>query len=416
MDIVSRVKNICLTPTAEWPVIAQEKTSTGELITGYVAPLAAVAAVAGFIGGSLVGRSLPFVGHFRVPIMAGLGGAVFVFVMAIVSILILGFIINALAPNFGGQKDSAQALKVAVYSYTPAWVAGVLQILPSLGVLALLAGLYGLYLLYLGLPVLMKCPQEKSLVYTVVVVVCAIVLSAVVGAVGGMVIGTGMAGSSVLGGAMGSGGASPEVQFDRDSAMGRLQDLGNRMEEANKKAEAAEKRGDSAGAAAAGMEALGILAGGGKRVEPVAVDQLTPLLPERFAGLPRTSSNAERSGFAGIMIARAEATYEDGDRSVRLEVTDTGGASGLAGLASWAGIQGERQDESGTERTQNVGGRVVHEKIAKGDGTNEFSVLLGQRFVVNAEGDKVSAEQLKAAVSALDLAKLEAMKDVGVQK
>jgi hypothetical protein len=416
MDIVSRVKNICLTPTAEWPVIAQEKTSTGELITGYVAPLAAVAAVAGFIGGSLVGRSLPFVGHFRVPIVAGLGGAVFAFVMAIVSILILGFIINALAPNFGGQKDSAQALKVAVYSYTPAWVAGVLQILPSLGVLALLAGLYGLYLLYLGLPVLMKSPQEKSLVYTVVVVVCAIVLSAVVGAVGGMVIGTGMAGSSVLGGAMGRGGASSEVQFDRDSPMGRLQDLGNRIEEANKKAEAAEKRGDSAGAAAAGMEALGILAGGGKRVEPVAVDQLTPLLPERFAGLPRTASNAERSGFAGIMIARAEATYEDGDRSVRLEVTDTGGASGLAGLASWAGIQGERQDESGTERTQNVGGRVVHEKIAKGDGTNEFGVLVAQRFVVNAEGDRVSTEQLKAAVSALDLARLEAMKDVGVQK
>ena len=181
MDIVTRAKNICLAPTSEWPVIAQETTTAGELITGYVAPLAAVGAIAGFIGGSIIGVSLPFIGHYRVPVVAGLGAAVFTFVMAIVGILVLAFIVNALAPTFGGEKNSAQALKVSVYSYTPAWVAGVLQILPALAILAVLAGLYGLYLLYLGLPRLMKCPQEKTLGYTAVVVICAIVLSMVVG-------------------------------------------------------------------------------------------------------------------------------------------------------------------------------------------------------------------------------------------
>ena len=55
--------------------------------------------------------------------------------MAIVGVLILAFIIDALAPTFGAQKNRSQALKVAVYSYTPAWIAGVLNILPALGVL-----------------------------------------------------------------------------------------------------------------------------------------------------------------------------------------------------------------------------------------------------------------------------------------
>ncbi|MFH1573764.1 MAG: Yip1 family protein, partial [Acidobacteriota bacterium] len=199
MDIVKRVKNICLAPNSEWPVIAQETTTAGELITGYVAPLAAIGAVAGFIGGSLVGRSLPFIGFYRVPIMAGLGAAVFTFVMAILGILILAFVINALAPSFAGEKNSAQALKVAVYSYTPAWVAAVLQIVPTLGILGLLAGLYGLYLLYLGLPRLMKCPQDKTIGYAVVVVVCAIVLSIVITAVGGLVVGAGLVGAGTLG-------------------------------------------------------------------------------------------------------------------------------------------------------------------------------------------------------------------------
>ena len=317
MSIVDRVKNICLTPNTEWPVIAGETATTGGLITGYVAPLAAIGAVAGFIGGSLVGRSLPFIGSYRVPVMAGLVGAVFTFVMAIVGILILSFVINALAPTFGGEKNSSQAMKVAVYSYTPAWVAGVLQIVPTLGVLGVLAGLYGLYLLYLGLPRLMKCRQDKAVGYTVVVVVCAIVLSVVITAVDLVALGVG---AGALGGsALGSRSAPGEVEFDKDSPLGKLQQLGKSMEQSNKEMEAAEKRGDQAGQAAAAMKGLGTLLGGGKRVDPIGIDQLKPFVPETFAGLPKKSSNAEKNGIAGLMVSKAEATYgNDGDKSVTL--------------------------------------------------------------------------------------------------
>ena len=100
----------------------------------------------------------------------------------------LAFIINALAPTFGAEKDSGKAFKVAVYSYTPAWIAGALQILPALGLLGIIAALYGLYLLYLGLPALMKAPQDKAVAYTAVVVVCAIVLSVVLTGIGGLIV------------------------------------------------------------------------------------------------------------------------------------------------------------------------------------------------------------------------------------
>jgi hypothetical protein len=413
MSLVERVKNICLTPNTEWPVIAGETATTGGLITGYVAPLAAIGAVAGFIGGSLVGRSLPFIGSYRVPIVAGLGAAVFTFVMAIVGILVLSFVINALAPTFGGEKDSSQAMKVAVYSYTPAWVAGILQIVPTLGVLGVLAGLYGLYLLYLGLPRLMKCRQDKAIGYTVVVVVCAIVLSVVITAVGALVVGAGALG----GAALGSRSARGEVEFDKDSPLGKLQQLGKSMEQSNKEMEAAEKRGDQAGQAAAAMKGLGTLLGGGKRVDPIGVDQLKFFVPETFAGLPKTSSSAEKNGIAGLMVSKAAATYSnDGGKSVTLEVTDTGGVSGIMGLASWVGMQGEKEDENGSERTTKQNGRLIHEKISKTGGTNEFGVVLGDRFVVSATGRGVPISELKSAVSRIDLAKLESMKGVGVTK
>jgi len=421
MAIVDRIKNICLTPNTEWPVIAQETTPTASLITGYVIPLAAVGAVAGFVGGSLIGRTLPFIGTYRMPIVSGLVIACFTFVMAIVGVFILSLIINALAPTFGGEKNSAQALKVAVYSYTPAWVAGVLNVLPLLGILALFGALYGLYLLYLGLPRLMKCPPDKAMGYTAVVVVCAIVLSFVVTLTGGLIAGAGMLATgglnSIARGGSSSGSSGGEVQFDKNSTLGKLQALGNKLEESNKKMEAAQKSGDQGAQAAAAFESLGTLLGGGKRVDPIAIDQLKPFVPDTFAGLPKTRSNAEKNGIAGLMVSKAEATYSDGaEKSVTLEISDTGGVSGIMSLASWAGVEQEKDDDNATERTRKVGGRLMHERMSKTGGTNEFGVVLGDRFMVSAKGNGVNLDQLRAAVSGLDLARLESMKDTGVQK
>jgi len=435
MAIVDRVKNICLNPTTEWPVISAESGSAGSLISGYVAPLAAIGAVAGLIGGSIIGRTIPFVGSYRVPIVAGVSLAVFTFVMAIVGVVILGLIINALAPSFGGEKDSTRALKVAVYSYTPAWVAGVLQIFPLLGMLGLLAGLYGLYLLYLGLPRLMKSPEDKALGYTVVVVICAIVLSAVVFGIGGMIAGAGAVGAGALGGfssvasqaasqiarqaaGQAGGGAASQVEFDKNSPLGRLDALGRKLEENNNKIEAAEKSGDTGAQVASAAESLGLILGGGRRVDPIGIDQLKPFVPETFLGMKRTSSNAQKNGIAGFMVSKAEATYaDDSGKSVTLAISDTGGASGLVGLASWASLQGEQENDDSYERVTKVNGRLVHEQGSKrARGRNEFGIILGERFVVSASGNGVELNELKSAVSNLDLGKLESMKEVGVQR
>jgi hypothetical protein len=180
--------------------------------------------------------------------------------------------------------------------------------------------------------------------------------------------------------------------------------------------EAAQKSGDANAQAAAAFESLGTLLGGGKRVEPVAIDQLKPFIPETFAGLAKKSSNAEKNGMAGIMVSKAEATYgDDAGKNVTLEVTDTGGVSGMLGLASWMGVEGEKDSDSGSERTQKVNGRLIHEKVSKTGGNNEFGLVLGDRFVVSAKGN-LELDALKAAVSGIDLGKLESMKAAGVQK
>ena len=419
MSLVDRAKNICLTPNTEWPVIAAEPVSPGPLMTGYVVPLAAIGAVAGFIGGSIVGTSLPFIGTYRVPLMTGLVLAVFKVCMSVVGVFILSFIIKALAPTFGAEQNSSQALKVAVYSYTPAWIAGVLQIVPLLGIFAIFAAFYGIYLLYLGLPSLMKCPPDKTIGYTAVVVVCAIVLGVVLAGIGAMFAGAGALGASALGaGTLGTPRPqSSEVQFDKNSPMGKLQALGDKLDESTKKMEAAQKSGDQKAQAAAAFEGLGTLLGGGNKVDPIALEQIKSFVPASFAGLTKTSSSAEKTGMAGIMVSKAEATYGDGaGKRVTLEITDTGGVSGLMAFAGWTGMEGEKEDENSSEKTAKVDGRLVHERVSKNGGTNEFGIVVADRFVIGTSGRGVSTDDLKAAVSGLDLSKLESMKDVGVKK
>src|SRR5262249_13757361 len=137
-------------------------------------------------------------------------------------------------------------------------------------------------------------------------------------------------------------------------------------------------------------------------------------VPDTFADLPRRTSNIEKNGIAGLMVSKAEATYGDsGGRQVRLEISDTGGVSGLVALAGWAGVQGEKEDENSVEQTQKVNGRLVHEKRSKQGGSNEYAIVLGDRFVVSAEGRGVDIGALKSAVGSLELAKLEAMKSAG---
>ena len=197
MALVQRVQNICLKPKQEWEVIAGETSSTADLLKNYALPLAAIGAVAGFIGMSFVGRPSRSIGTYRVPMVTGL-----------VAARRPGdtssrpsscwAIIDALAPNFGGEKNSAQALKVAVYSVHARMGRVRARILPSLGILAGLASLYSIYVLYLGLPRLMKSPQEKAVTYTLVVVACGIGILIVAGLISGAIVGAGAMATGAL--------------------------------------------------------------------------------------------------------------------------------------------------------------------------------------------------------------------------
>lgn len=174
--LIQRVKNILTTPKTEWPVIDSEPATIGGIYKNYVMILAAIGPICLLIGLLVFGR-----GMFSLNFL--IAQAVISYLLGLASVYVVALIIDALAPSFGGTKDRLKAFKVAAYSSTAAWVVGIFFLLPFLAVLGIVGGLYSLYLLYLGLPVLMKTPADKSVVYTVAIVVAAIVVNLIIAAI-----------------------------------------------------------------------------------------------------------------------------------------------------------------------------------------------------------------------------------------
>jgi hypothetical protein len=179
MNLIERVKNIITSPKNEWDVIATETPDVNKIITGYVIPLAAAAAIAAFIGYGLIGFNV--LGYHVGGMNWGIYQAVTSFVVSIASVFITAFVVDALAPSFGSQKDFGRSVQLVAYSYTAGWIGGLLQIFPPIAFIGTLFGLYGLYLLYLGMPKLKNTPPDKHIGYFVVTIIVLIAAYIIMG-------------------------------------------------------------------------------------------------------------------------------------------------------------------------------------------------------------------------------------------
>jgi Yip1 domain len=410
MNLIQRVKDILLKPKDTWPVIEREPASTASLYTDYLLVLAAVPALCGFIGMSIIGVGGMGV-SFRVPFFAGLVNMVVGYVLSLVAVFVLSLIVDALAPTFEGRKDPLQALKLVVFASTAGMLGGLFNLFPGvLSVLGLLAALYSIYLIYLGLPVLMKCPPGKAVGYTAVVIICGIVLGVVVSALAALVLPTrGLGGMAGMGGGSSPGGdvtvTLPGGEVKIDTA--KMEAMAKKMEEAGKQMEAAQKSGDSAAAGKAMGDILGAMGSAGGAPLPPA--ELKALLPEALGALKRESVESQGGQAMGLAGSNAAATYQAGEQRVELKITDLGGLAGMAAIAGWANVTSDKETADGTEKTYKDGKRTVKESARKDGSRSELTVLLANGVVVEAEGRHVDLAALKGIVNGVGLDRLETM-------
>jgi Yip1 domain len=405
MNLIERTTGILLKPKETWPVIDAEPATVGSIYRDWLIIMAAIPAVCGFIGLSLIGVGA-FGFGYRMPIVGGVVMAVVGYALSLAVTYVMALVVDALAPSFGGTKNPVGALKVMAYGATAVYVAGILKLLPSLGILGIVAGCYSIYLMYLGLQSVMKSPQDKAVGYTAVVVIIFVVASIVVGSITALFIGFGALSSfgSHQGGAFSINTPNGSVNIDTTA----IDAASKRIEAAQAQADAAQKSGDPASATAALGAMMGALTGAGGT--PIPVADLKAQLPDTLGALKRESFETSGGSAMGISSSVAKAGYANGDQHAQLTITDVGGLGGLASVATWANVTVDKETPDGIEKTYKDGGRTVHEEYRKDGSHSEVTVILKNGVIVETTGDKVDGPTLKSMASAVNLDAIEAMK------
>jgi hypothetical protein len=181
-NLVRRVVRVLLNPLAAWDEIGAEDTTIEALYRSWVLPLAAIPAVCGAIGQLGFGGYRLFGIPFHRNVFSVLAEALVGYALTLGAVYVLALVIDELALQFAGERSRTQAFKLAAYSGTAGWVAGVFRLLPEPGgLLAVLGGLYSLYLLYLGLPKLMRSDPARTLPFFALTLVVCVALGMLIG-------------------------------------------------------------------------------------------------------------------------------------------------------------------------------------------------------------------------------------------
>ncbi|MEP0190851.1 MAG: Yip1 family protein [Erythrobacter sp.] len=194
--IITRVKNILTNPGGTWEVVAKETDAPMQVFLKYVMPLAAIGPIAGFIGQQLFPITIMGV-TAKIPFATGIVLAIIAYIFGLIGVWVLAFVANLISQQFEGRDDYPAAFRLAAYSLTAGWIAGILGIVPLLGILALLAAFYGIYVFYKGASPVMGVPADKAATYTAVVIVVAIVVFVVIGFINAAITAPMMATTSI---------------------------------------------------------------------------------------------------------------------------------------------------------------------------------------------------------------------------
>ena len=210
-NILRRIRNMIFSSQAEWQAIAAEtSTSSWTGLLAYALLLASIGPCAYGTGILLFGINMgggsqatplavdspmgsaisSFVFNLNLPITTGvkiisalltLRIAVASYALSLFTVALLGLLVYILAPLMSGERNFRNALRAAIYSSTPAWIAAICLVLPALSAIIIIGIIYSLYTLHGGVRLLLNVPESEAAVLIGMTVFCLLLLSQVIG-------------------------------------------------------------------------------------------------------------------------------------------------------------------------------------------------------------------------------------------
>ena len=176
--MLGHVLGLLANPQREWKAIRKERCTISHCYYSHVLILAAIPAVAGFIGTTYVGWSVAREAH-KLTFQSALQISLLFYLTMLVAVFTVGKLIQWMGQTYGACQSLAQSISLAGYTATPLFLFGIMLVYPLLW-LILLLGLpvlaYSVYLLYTGVPVMMGISRERGFLFASAVMAVGLVM------------------------------------------------------------------------------------------------------------------------------------------------------------------------------------------------------------------------------------------------
>ena len=178
--MIQHTFGLLVRPSAQWQAVADLPPSSFRNLLLYPCLFAILPAVAWYYGTSQVGWT---VGDHGDPIKLTVASArqisILFYLGMIGCVAAIGYFIHWMSDTYGADSSLTKGIVITGLTSTPLFIAGMVGFYPLLWV-DLLIGVgavsWSVYLLYLGIPIVMKIPEERGFLFSSAVVGVALVM------------------------------------------------------------------------------------------------------------------------------------------------------------------------------------------------------------------------------------------------
>lgn len=178
--MIGNALGLLIHPKSQWQAISSRGDFPLISAVFYTAVLAVIPAIAWFYGVTEIGWTVGDGERIRMTKdSASLIIGLFYLTM-VVAVCAIGYMIHWMSKTYGTESTTAKGIAIAGFSATPLFIAGAIGFIPVFWV-ALLIGVsavsYAVYLLYVGIPIVMRIPEERGFLFSsAVIAICLVFL------------------------------------------------------------------------------------------------------------------------------------------------------------------------------------------------------------------------------------------------
>ena len=168
MMYFGHIAGILKDPKNEWALIEQERYSAKTIFLTQISILAAIPAIALYVGVTQVGWSVAGEEPVRLAESSALGSALLFYFAMWGAVAFIAACTHWMEKTYGGEVSLDECLVLTTVTATPLFLSGVSFLMPILWLNVAVAGValaYSVYLLYSGTSRIMKIDEDRAFMF-----------------------------------------------------------------------------------------------------------------------------------------------------------------------------------------------------------------------------------------------------------